>query len=139
MSNVVAVVLLMLVVVAALGVLGTVVLKLTKSPQLTPGVSCLDIKVQGPPIIQAACYNATTQEVQVTIFRPGASIELIELEFILSSINQRWQAGGSCEHCTLLEKGSTKTYYLSSGAHPETATLAVGSCTLDTKTVPVCE
>lgn len=138
-SNVVAVLMLSLLSVAAVALLGTTIIKLTKSPLLAPSVACLDLKVQGSPLIRSACFNPLSQETEVTIYRPLTSVDINQIKFSLSGngVQEDWLAGLSCNN-NLLEKGETKKYYFSSNSPPQEVKLIIGDCTVDSKPISIC-
>ena len=136
----ISIVLIILISILAIGILSTYIIKSSKSLQLSPESSCLDLKLNQALKIESACYNETTNEVRTNINR-ALNTELSTMDFTLSSTDktEKWLAGNSCLNCNIPEEGESKTYYLdSTSTEKRTLIISTSSCELDRKEVNVC-
>jgi len=115
-------------------------LKKSVEPLLSPK-QCLDMQINPQITIQKSCYNATTQDLEITLYRENNN-KIDSLYFITQSQGEAslWCCGSQCPQCIILEEG-TKTYYLSSADTqeiPEKVSLKVNNCILEAKDVGIC-
>lgn len=139
-APVISVTLIILISILAVGILSTYIIKSSKSIQLSPETSCLDLKLNQALKINSVCYNETTNEVKTNINRV-LNTQLFTIDFTLSSTDktEKWKVGGSCLNCKLPEEGESKTYYLdSTSTEKRTLILSTVSCELDRKEVNIC-
>lgn len=117
-SDVIATVLLISLSVAAIGVLSAWIIPLVKeSANLSPTISCIDLKSSPPIKIKDACFNEETKEIEVTLQRIAKDITLSSLSFRIDSNSEsfsfRCGDGSKCSSCRVLESGKVRTYFFS--------------------------
>jgi hypothetical protein len=126
-------------VITMIAVLLGIVLVAIHSPRFSPAFDCASWKATAPLTIQGVCYNTTNKDLRVQMYRPGNDILS---SFTLTARNAAstasWSCGDECESCSLLKERTTKTYYFVVDAPPRTVQLAIGSCMLEEKSVPLC-
>jgi hypothetical protein len=131
---------LMLVGVIAVVGIGAFVLHLTDKPRLSPTVSCFDAQAEPPLSITGACYNRTSQQVQIDMYRIATSFAFDQVLFTLEgTTSSSWTCGKGCGLCVLGSVGETKRYYSLIVSTPPTslAVLADG-CELSRASVSLC-
>ena len=141
LAPVIAVTLIILLSVLAVGIISTYVIKSVKSVQLSPESSCLDLKINQALKIETACYNTSNNEIKTTIKRAINTPQLSTIDFTVSSLDktERWEVGGSCLNCKLPEEGESKVYDLdSTSTEKRTLILSTQSCELDRKEIFAC-
>jgi FlaG/FlaF family flagellin (archaellin) len=129
-SDVIATVLIIVFAITAVGILGSVVLKIVQLPQLAPENNCAQISIDRPVRITKVCYNTETSELEVNLNRKN--FEVYSLEFILDG--EKFSC--DCESCSILLKNSYSTYYFSENS--EEVSLIINNCMVETKNVEQC-
>ncbi len=143
MSNVVAVVLLVLIAVVAVTTITAFTKKISLSPEdeINKHFSCVDAQFNLPVNIQLACFNKTSNNLEVTVKRDlGTDLSSFNLIFSKGKESYSYSCGYGCGTCTLLEKGTEKKYYLFSSSEdkPEKVSLRIGSCLVVEREVNYC-
>ncbi|MAG07681.1 hypothetical protein CMI46_02600 [Candidatus Pacearchaeota archaeon] len=133
-SNIVASVLMILLIVAAIATLSTSVLNLVKSPALSPENSCPVLLSKKPIQIQSACYNSVLEETEIIIKRNNDKTTINNLIFSLD--NEAYTCSNSCGSCQIPTTIGTQKYFFSENA--EEVTLNVNGCLIEKKEVGVC-
>ena len=112
-ADVVASVLLIIVVVAAVGLVAVFVIRAVGEPKYSPLVSCIEMQTSDIVKIERACYNANSNEVEITLKRNFVETDISHLNFEVSSSEGggAWVCGEFCVECFVLEPGIRKTYY----------------------------
>ena len=142
-SDIIATVSLVLLALLAVSILGAVINKVVNSAQLSPQMSCLEMKTSPPIEITKACYNSSSpnKDLQVTLKRK-ISTSIFSLDFIVSSASEssRWAVGGTCADSILLESGQTETYLIGPVSIAENIkiSLEVDNCLLETEIIREC-
>ena len=115
LSEVVAVVLLILMSIIAIGIVWTGLLPLFS---LSPEFSCTQAQIEQSLIINNACFNSQTNDVELILSRSiSGVIEIDTLEFTITSdspegnLNYHCGEGADCDQATVLKKGETRTYF----------------------------
>lgn len=93
-------------------IIGVSVNDILRQAQLSPKFSCFDLKLNPPFNIQKACYNDSSGDIEIAVWRNVNNIAVDSLDFSLNSNNlfTEWKCGGICSSCKILEKGETKEY-----------------------------
>ncbi len=143
LSSVIAVVLLISISILAVGILSTYVIKSSKSIQLSPESSCLDLKINQALKIESVCYDSklAIKEIKTTIRRNINTEQISSLSFthIIENKRERWEVGGTCANCKLPEQGESKVYNLApSDFEGGELILSTSSCELDRKEIKPC-
>jgi len=142
LSTTVSVVLIISVIVASIGIITPSILRLINSTQLSPEYSCLDFQTSKELNIISSCYNPSLKETKVSLSRSKSSpeIETINFNFIFPSGHlETYQAGEGCEHCTILDPGSSKTYLFDNiKEKPESVTIDALGCNLAPLEIELC-
>ena len=135
LSEVIATLIMIMLSLIAISMVWITVQSLTKKIQFSPEISCLDIQTKMPLQISSACYNSETKETQFTIER---NLENINIENLYFQTNYKWCCGLNCPNCKILDKGTTKTYFLSEETKPKDASVFIENCLVETRTVGDC-
>ena len=136
-SNIIATMSLVLLSIIAVGVLWGFVKTTIDNIELSPEISCLDMKTKSTVKIQRACFNSQTKETQITLKRSLTGLTIESLEF--ATQKNKYQCGLSCNNgCTVLNDGTTKTYIFSSQENENQINLLYQDCLLDTKEIKNC-
>lgn len=140
LAPVVGVVLIILIGVLAITALGVYVFKLKDAPQLSPTVNCLDAQTLHPFLITNACYNETTKNVQIDLYRASTDFAYASLLFTLEGEkSSSWLCGEGCGLCSLGAQDSTKRYYSPAlDSVPSALQVHANGCELESKDVGVC-
>lgn len=141
LSSVIAVVLLISISIIAVGIISTYVITSSKSIQLSPESSCLDLKINQALKIESVCYNSTIKEIKTTIKRNINTEQISSIDFTHISENkkEKWEVGGQCLNCKLPEQGESKLYNLApSDFEGGELILSTSSCELDRKEIKEC-
>lgn len=143
LSGVIAVILLISISILAVGIISTYVIKSSKSVQLSPESSCLDLKINQALKIESACYDSTSaiKEIKTTIKRNINTEQISNIDFthIIENKKERWEVGGQCETCKLPEQGESKIYNLApSDFEGGELIISSSSCELDRKEIKPC-
>jgi len=115
-SDVIATVLLISLSVAAVGIVSYFIMPMIKEDtNLSPIVSCIDLKSSSPLTIQDACFNQQTNDIELKITRMAKELEITKLSFsITSNTNAKsFICKSDCKNCKIIESGRVKTYYFS--------------------------
>ena len=142
-SGVVATVLLILLSMAAVGIIWAVISQFAKSPQLSPEVSCVNFQYGTTAYIERACYDSTKNEVEITIKRGIASeFDIQSLGFVIYSDKDSasWRCDKNCLDCKIADLGNRKTYYfdVSGLGKPGSAALMANSCNAGSVAIENC-
>ncbi len=133
LSSVISAVLLIAIAVVSISLLWALV-----SPRLnlSPEVSCTDLKLNSPLSVKDLCYDVATQKLEVIIERSLNSPEISSLEFSASE-NKNWICSPSCGACQILDSGSSKRYFFNIADISQTnsLTLSVNNCALTSTTL----
>jgi len=111
LSNIVANVLMIILIVVAMGILAANIFEIIKMPALSPENSCIQIQLDKIVKIERACYNQGTGNLEITL-------------------------DSNCENCEILSKGKTKTYYFSPNA--KEVAIVINGCLIETRDVERC-
>jgi hypothetical protein len=139
LSNIVISILLVLLAIIAVSFVALTLNKLIK-PNLSPELSCLDLQIGQSIIIQKACYNSTTSDVEVTL-RRSIDTEIDSLDFTINMQGESssWSCSSFCSDCSILGKGEIKTYYFHvenfNNNEENTIKVLTGSCLLDSRNI----
>jgi hypothetical protein len=133
-SNIVANVLMILLIIAAIATLSTSVLNLVKNPALSPENSCPVLLSKKPIQIQSACYNQETSETEIIIRRNNDKTTINKLVFSLD--NQAYSCSNSCGSCQIPTNIGTQKYFFNE--NPKEVSLNVNGCLVEKKDVGVC-
>ena len=114
-SNIIATILIILVSVAAVGILWFYITNTIK-PALSPENSCFDFSINSPIKIDSACFNPASGNIEIKITRSFDSPPLNNLNFFINSdsISHGWSCSNACGTCSILNKGESKKYYFNS-------------------------
>ena len=142
LSQIIAVVILIMLSMASVSILFPVVRDIASSPekQLAPLVSCLDIQASSPEI-KSAVFDDETGELEIRIEKTAVDDYTTSFDFIVSSNqdSERFTCGEFiCDQCVIQNSGETKTFYLktSPGFNAEEVTLIVNSqCEVGTQDI----
>ncbi len=134
LSNIVANVLMIILIVVAMGILAANIFEIIKMPALSPENSCIQIQLDKIVKIERACYNQGTGNLEITLERKRSEISVNELKFILDG--NSWNCNSNCENCEILSKGKTKTYYFSPNA--KEVAIVINGCLIETRDVERC-
>ena len=142
-SGVVATVLLILLSMAAVGIIWVAISQFAKSPQLSPEVQCSSFQYGTTIYIERACYDATNNEVEITIKRGiSGDFDIQSLGFVIYSDKDSasWRCDKNCLDCKIVDLGNSKTYYfdVSGLGTPRSAALMANSCNAGSATIGSC-
>ncbi len=139
LSDTVATLLIIFLSVIAVILVASYVNKLVKSPSLSPEMSCFNLQLNTPIIIDNACYNLSTKDAEVTLKRSSDEMPIESLDFALSSnySSSNWHCGRECQNCKLLDYGK-KTYYFNSENKPNLIILKINNCVAESKEIKEC-
>jgi len=128
-SNIVASVFLIALTVIAVSLLSATI---SKTINLSPQMSCLDLKLNPPVQIEKACLDST---LTTRLFlKAKSSSDIGSLEVITN--NARYLIGEGCGICKLPKEGETKLYPLSEQA--SLVSIKINDCIIETKPVTSC-
>ena len=141
-SNIVAVVSLVLLALALVSVLSYAFNKIIAAPQLAPAMSCLEMQTSFPLSIQKACFNAETNQTEITLKRK-LDTEINSFDFLITTPAEtsEWHAGPGCESCEVLSEGQVKTYYIEQKINTNEnnkAGVLISNCLIQTKNILSC-
>lgn len=141
-APIVGTVLLMVIGVAAVGLVGGLIISSLKNqPSLSPTLSCLDAQQDPPLRITAVCYNASSRELHVSIARKESAFafsSLLVSLFESTGARSSFLCGEGCGLCQLGAIGHTKQYYLSSPLQPDTLRISAQGCEFGERTIVAC-
>lgn len=125
-------------IVAAMAILGPLILDAIRGPMLSPAVSCSDMRTFQPVRMTDICYT-NESEIKIKIERTFDDIEVPSLTFSLDGGAgiRTWECSPACGNCEVLGPGETKYYYLTIGESIASAgvTLTAGECAVEHKEV----
>ena len=141
-ADVVASVLLIIIVIAAVGLVAVFITRTVGEPKYSPLVSCIEMQTSDIVKIERACYNANSNDVEITLKRNFAEVDISHLNFEVSSGEGggAWVCGELCGECFVLKPGIRKTYYFNLEELKNIGEVRVGidSCNLDSINVVDC-
>lgn len=140
-SAIISAVMMILIGIVAVTMISVYIYDATNSLQLSPEVSCLELKSTQSFTIEKACYSQDSKEIEILIKRSFNSPDLESLNIISTSINEteKWEIQGNCKHCKLPDKGNSEWYYISSNfIEDKTLSLYSSGCVLDSKKINIC-
>lgn len=139
LSQIVSIVLLIGVIIAAFAIISFYVLRLAHEPLYSPQGTCIKLELNSPLRINNVCYNENTKQIETTLSR-SLNSNLTQIEFVKSSSKtEKWKCASGCPDCTILGEGETKTYYLDSSFEQDsTFIIAVDDCKLEEKKIVLC-
>ncbi len=141
LSSIIASLMIILLSLAALGIVWQIVEKLTKPELILSPKSCLDMQLSPPYTLDRVCYNSTTKELIVSIEKKYEynieSLYLIVNE--QNSQSSKWCCGKQCPNCILpLSILSQKDLFMPIDLKPDKISLEINDCILETKDVIDC-
>jgi len=113
-SDVIAEVLLISLSIAAIGIVSYFVMPMIKNDtNLSPIISCIDLKSSPPLTIQDACFNQQTKDIELRITRATKDLSITDLLFSITSDNnaKSFICNSNCHNCEIIQSGKVKTYY----------------------------
>ncbi len=130
LSNVVVVVFFIALAAIAITTLFTT-LKPVFNPKLSPEEAC--IFKEKPAIIKSACYNNQTGDLEIDL---RLNREKEDIFFIINYKDESstWCCGKECDSC---KTDFQKIYYINI-QKPESISVKIGKCLVDSKDVPFC-
>lgn len=142
LAPIVGTVLLMVIGVAAVGVVGGMIMSFLKNqPSLSPTLSCLDAQQDTPLLITSACYNASSRELVIGLARKESGFtydSLLVTVFERTGARSSFICGEGCGLCQLGSVGSTKQHYLPSETQPEKISIGAEGCEFGERAVVLC-
>ncbi|NCO11583.1 hypothetical protein CO038_01305 [Candidatus Pacearchaeota archaeon CG_4_9_14_0_2_um_filter_39_13] len=142
MAEVILVVLIILLSIASITIFSAAILGPAR--QLSPQLSCTELRIQQPLEIRMACFDQDSGEIRATIQRSLNDVEISKIIFRgigSEGALEEWCCGGStCSECIIQERGATKTYTLEEVRmqSPETLIIEVDQCVLQSSEVEPC-
>lgn len=112
-SNIVAAVSIFLLALVLVSVVSYAFNKIISAPNLAPAMSCLEMQTSFPLSIQKSCFNAETNNTEITLKRKLGT-EINEFDFLITTPSETsvWFAGPGCENCEVMPEGQVQTYYI---------------------------
>lgn len=141
MANILAVLLLILLGIAAVILLGFYIYKTLNNPVLAPAFNCLELQLERKISLQGACYDSEKGDVVLNVRRLGDGLQVDRIYFVLGledGRRKRYCCGGECESCDILEDGSSEDYYLEGEGLEREVALEVFGCEIDEKEIKSC-
>jgi hypothetical protein len=142
LSQMVTTLLLVMLGIAAVGVLAGIILKIVNVPKLAPEFSCLEWQLNPPLSIQQACYNLGTGDMEVSLYRGDDKydIERIFFQVQTSDGSHIWQCGENCGECLVLSAGDNEKYYFNASGfgEPKRISLSLFGCTFSERGISAC-
>jgi hypothetical protein len=112
------------------------------SPNLSPKDSCLLMQLKTPLKIDSACYNISTEEIEVTLKRSldnNIPINSLDFAFNLPSSDKKFSCSDKCSNCKIIASGESKTYFFTSSEKPSNVKILVSNCLFAEKEVSECQ
>jgi hypothetical protein len=133
LSDVIAEVLLISLTIAAIGVVGYLIMPMIKSDtNLSPVISCIDLKSSSPLTIQDTCFNQQTKDIELKVARIAKDLDINELSFTIKSNNdiKSFICNSNCTSCEIIQSGKVKTYLFSYSGfnNPTSLTISINGC-----------
>ena len=140
LSEVVAVLSLILISLAAISILWIIVKNLTNPEILLAPKQCLDMQINPPYSIEKACYNETSKEAVIILKKTMQNYQINNLYFIMNSVEEslKWRCGSQCQNCKLPITQTPKDFFISLNNKPNSVTLQINDCAIETKGVIEC-
>lgn len=139
LSQIVATFVILLLAIAAIGVISITLTNISKKAMLSPQLSCFELKTKQPLTIERACYNQQTHDTEITLNRKiDSNIDAIELILKTENSISKWQIGNLCTTSIILNKGETKIYYINSEENPKEISINIDKCILQTEKIISC-
>jgi hypothetical protein len=113
-SDLIATVLMITLSIMAASIVSYFVIPLvSQSANLSPAVSCIELKTSPPINVEKACFNKNSKEIELKLKRSMSESFISEMSFILKSDSdvRSFKCGENCKNCNILNSGSEKTYY----------------------------
>jgi hypothetical protein len=143
--TIVVVVLYILLIVAAIAAMAIIFVRLSEKINLSPKLSCATLKFSPTLEIKSACYNETSRNMEMEIFRKFESGELDSMEFVfnINGENSQWKCGNDCNSCSFLERGEIRRYYFDASGfnfngNLLSVVLKVNGCEIETRSFAKC-
>ncbi|MFA5020224.1 MAG: hypothetical protein WC533_03945 [Candidatus Pacearchaeota archaeon] len=142
-SEIIVTMLFILLVIASISIIWFSVSKIT-STNLSPQLSCTEMKINPPVSINKICDNIETRDIEAVVERSNnEAVLLSSLEFVISSDTQREGytcCADDCPNCEIVRPGQYKKYYFYTenlGENP-VFILSVDGCTLESVQIKEC-
>ena len=138
-ANVVAVGLLILIGIIAIGILWFYIYN-SLNPGFSPAFSCFDMQLNPSILITKACYNDDTGDFEIGVRRDKDKLNIKSLYLVFNSENESktYCCGEGCESCDVLEEGSDKNYYISGNGNEKSIVLRIFNCGIGQKDIVKC-
>ncbi len=142
MVEVVSIMIIILMVISAISLFFAGYVK-NSAINLSPQISCTELRISQPVKIESVCFNSQSGEVKISIHRSLDSSSLNSIKFSLTqdNINEEWECGSTCGTCKILSSGSTATYYLrefNAITAPENLIISLDGCITESKQLIAC-
>lgn len=139
LSSVISTLVIILVAICAISIIALYLNSTITKPFLSPENNCLNSKLNPSLSIKDICYNDKTKDLEIKINRNLNDKSISQIIFTINSNSgtKNWQCSNSCGDCDILDKGSTKTYYLALDSLENQTSISLGenSCLLETKNI----
>ena len=142
LSTVVATILIVAISIVAIGTIYLVINNLIYGVAYSPEFSCKDIKITPPISIRSACYNPSTNEIEVSLKRNLNELKIYALEFLINSDEEssRYKCGDYGCTCTILNAGETKSYlFKTTQITNGKVSIIVNDCLIEEKIIDTCD
>ncbi|NCN98933.1 hypothetical protein COU62_04175 [Candidatus Pacearchaeota archaeon CG10_big_fil_rev_8_21_14_0_10_35_219] len=112
--------------------------------QLSPAVDCATKAFSSAVTVEKACYNPTTEEIEVQLIRKLQNVEITQIKFTATNEqdSESWGCGSAytCNFCKVISSGQTKTYFLNDAQLDDytSISITIDGCPLDAKPVESC-
>ncbi len=141
-SQVVTTVLILVLTISAVALISVAINSTIKNQlTLSPKTSCLEMQFSPPIKIEKACYDANTNDTEITLKRnPDDKIQINSLSFSINSGSEStsFSCGEACGNCQILKIGEIKTYYFNRDKKPTEASVKIDNCLIETKSIVDC-
>ncbi len=133
-SEIIATILIIAIIIAAITFLYISVKKINLS--MSPELSCFEMQENSIIIINKACYNSTSKEIEINLRRSSENFYLKSLEFSLD--NTTYTCKNECANCYLLDAGTSMTYYLDAEQKSNNIKLIANECRIGSIKIADC-
>jgi hypothetical protein len=126
-SDVIAEVFLISMAIAAVGIISSLILPyITKSANLSPAVSCIDLRGFPPITIKDACFNKNSGDAEVIFQRTAKELDISMLSFVIREGQNAlsFKCDNLCSNCEIIKSGKVKTYFFNFPSFKEKASLS---------------
>lgn len=131
-STVVSAIFLIIITMASAGIIWSSIKPIV---DLSPEVSCAELKIQKPIFFQSICYNSDTNQLETLIKRKLESSQLSNFQISISDDvnNLDLSCGVTCGgQCVILQEGESKKYFIEELTFsPKIAILKTSGCSID--------